>query len=209
MAQATFPPIVNTASFDLLYTSNDGVAVVNCMNRIWIGKDAGWSIADLQDRAEDLRQSWETNIAPLVQTEYVLTQINAKNWNDVLNPVIEWEFTDVPGTLAGDPIPFTSSAIVRFRTEGTTPSSCYIRHGGIVESQVDGQHLGTAAVTAISDGWAAVTADLNTLSYNHVCVQVYEPNATPPNVFKDNGTREDVTGIVVRRRLGRSVSRQS
>jgi hypothetical protein len=211
MAQATFPEIPNTASFDLLYTSNDGVAIVNCQNRLWMHKDTGWSISELQDKAEDLRQAWAAEIAPIVQVEYELVQIKAKNWNNVNNPVVEWDFAAVPGTLGGDPIPFTSCAIVRFQTEGTGPSSCYIRHGGIVESQVDGQHLGTAAVTSIHDGWEALSASWSALGFQHSCVQVYAPNVAPedPNKFLDQGTEEEVTAFVVRRRLGRSVSRQS
>lgn len=211
MAQPTFPPISDTVAVDLLYTSNDGVAIVECQNRLWAHYDAGVSVAQIELLCEDIRQSWETNIAPLVQTEYVLVGMRAKNWNNVNNAVIEVDFTAVPGTALGDPIPFTSCAIVRWQTEGTEPSSCYIRHGGIVESQVDGQHLGTAAVASITAGWDAVSDDITASlpSRDHVCVQVYQPNPTPPNIYKDAGTVEDVTSLVVRRRLGRSVSRQS
>lgn len=209
MAQATFPPISDTLALDLMYTSNDGVAIVNCQNRLWVHNDGGWSVAEIEATAELLRAAWAAEIAPLVQTEYVLVQIRAKNWNDVNNPVHEIDFTPVPGTRGGDPIPFTSCAIVRFQTAGTTPSSCYIRHGGMQEGVVDGQHMSTAEVTAIHDGWEGVSDAITTTGINHVCVQVYEPNPTPPNIYKDAGTVEDVTGLVVRRRLGRSVSRQS
>lgn len=208
MAQATFPQIPDTALFDLLYTSNDGVALVECQNRLAVHKATGWSTSELLATAEDIRASWATNIAPLVQTEYVLVQINVKNWDNVLNGVNEVTFTPVPGTATGDPIPFTSCAIVRFITSGVLPSSCYIRHGGIVESQVDGQHLSVAAQDAIKTGWDAVSDDITTIERDHVCVQVYQPNPTPPNIFKDQGTFEDVQSNLVRRRLGRSVSRQ-
>lgn len=209
MPQATFPPISDTARFDLLYHSNDGVAIVDCMNTLWCHKDTGWSTSELLDAAEDIRQSWETNIAPLVQVEYELYQINVKNWNNVLNAVNEYTFTPVVGTASGDPIPFTSAAIVRWVTGGTAPSSCYIRHGGIVESQVDGQHLGTTAQGDIKDGWDALSDDLTSVSRNHVCVQVFNPGGSGPTRYKDAGTVEDVQSNVVRRRLGRSVSRQS
>lgn len=210
MARPTFPPISDTVAVDLLYTSNDGVAIVDCQNRLWAHYDAGVSVAQIEALCEAIRASWATNIAPLVQTEYILIGMRAKNWNDVNNAVIEVDFTPVPGTATGDPIPFTSCAIVRWQTEGTTPSSCYIRHGGIVESQVDGQHLGTAAVTSIQSAWLAVSGDITDVapSRDHVCVQVFQPNPTPPNIYKDAGTVEDVSSVVVRRRLGRSVSRQ-
>lgn len=208
MARSTFPPIPDTALFDLHYQSNDGVAIVECQNRLAAHQSIGWSVGDLQAAAEDIRASWATNVAPIVQVEYVLYKITAKNWDNVLNAPVEYEFTPVPGTLAGDPIPFTSCAIVRWLTSGLFPTSCYIRHGGIVESQVDGQHLTVAAVASIAAAWDAVSDDITTVDHDHVCVQVYEPDPTPPNIFKDTGTFEDVQSNVVRRRLGRSVSRQ-
>jgi len=208
VAQATFPPISDTAAFDLLATMNDGVAIVTAQNRLWVHKATGWATSELLATAEDIRASWATNIAPLVQTEYVLYQINAKNWDNPLNVVNEVTFTAVPGTAVGDPIPFTSCAIVRWSTSGVTPSSCYIRHGGIVEANVDGQHLSVGHQSAIATGWDALSDDITTVERDHVCVQVYQPNPTPPDIFKDAGTFEDVQSVVVRRRLGRSVSRQ-
>lgn len=208
MARATFPPVEDTARFDLLYTSNDGVAIVDCMNQLYAHRSVGWGVAEMEACAERIRAAWATNVAPIVQAEYALTHIRYKNLDNPLNMTGDFEFTDVPGTGTGDPIPFTSCAIVRFVTSGVTPSSCYIRHGGILESQVDGQHLGTAAVTSIATAWAAITTAINTVNEDHVCIQVFQPDPVGNLIYKDNGTFEDVQSNLVRRRLGRSVSRQ-
>lgn len=208
MAQDTFPPISDTAAFDLQYTMNDGVAVVDAQNRLWVHKDFGWSTADLIATANDIRDAWNTNVAPIVQTEMTLHTVLAKNWDNVLNPVITVDVTDSTGTLAGDPIPFTSCAIVRYFTDGVDPTQCYIRHGGMVETQVDGQHMSVAAQTAIAAAWEAVRVAINDADHDQVCVSVYQPDPVGDDIFKDAGTINNITSLTVRRRLGRSASRQ-
>ena len=88
-------------------------------------------VTDLTAMAEVIRAGWAGNVAGIVQTEYVLTAIRYKNWDNPLNVPGLYEFTDVPGTAVGDPIPFTSAAIVRFYTDDVSPAQCYIRHGGM------------------------------------------------------------------------------
>jgi hypothetical protein len=207
MPQPTFPPISDTVLVDLLYTSNDGVAVVNAQNRLAAHFDTPVSNADIDTLVDDIKASWITNILPLVQTEWALVGMRAKNWNNVLNPVREYSWTPEVGTAAGDPVPFTACAVVRFQTEGTTPSSCYIRHGGLVESQVDGNHLGTVAQAAIAAAWLAVSNDITILGRDHVCVQVYNPGGSGATLYKDAGTVEDVNDASCRRLIGRSASR--
>lgn len=208
MAQATFPPVEDTAKFDLLYSSNDGVAVVRCQNTIFAHRSVGWGNAEMIAAAERIRVEWAAAVAPIVQVEYVLDQINYKNLDNPLNPTGEYTFVAVPGTLAGDPIPFTSAAITRFTTNGVFPSSCYIRHGGILESQSDGQHLSVAAQGLIRTAWLDVSTALTTVNEDHVCIQVFQPDPVGALIYKDQGTFEDVQDVIVRRRLGRAVSRQ-
>lgn len=211
MARATYPPVEDVAAFHLLYSANDGVQPVECMNTLYVHWDriGTWSPSDLSDMADIIGDSWNTNVAAFCQPEYILHTITAKNLTDPANPTFEFAQGPYAGRHNVDPLPFTVCAVIQYLTDGTHPARAYIRHGGLTEDQCDGNHLGTATQGDLANVWDILRQDIaaGITDVQQVAVSPYEPGGVAPNIYRDDGLFNDIATVACRRRVGRSVSR--
>lgn len=218
MSGPNYPPIPDVARVDLIGVGDLGVGMqVVAQNSIYCRDTVlPWTTAKLIALGDTVRAWWDSNMDTLTSINWQLVRCDVQNLDTVGNPTIQVNFTDIPGTVAGDVWTALVCPVVKFLGDaGGTPSFSYIRGWGAAESQMSGNGLQGGYGGSLETAWAQLATDLSAAvpSQAQVIVSVYEPKATgggtPATRYRDTGLSNTLDGVVVRNLQGRSVSRQT
>lgn len=208
-----------TAELQILYASFQGQSM---LNRLFFLKDDAWTTAELADLVAAVETNWLGTVGAVTSSGVSLTGARARNigtdpWGAPVENILD---TAIPGALASEAEPFFASATVQFRPpSGSLPARGYIRMPGLVESQVIGNRITTAARNDIAAAWSNFLGDLEgaiTSPTTHAIVSLYEGYTleTHPDGTVTKKPTERASGLVTGVEsvscsfvLGRAVSR--
>lgn len=184
-----FVPFSNTAEFELRHTM-DGQKVENTL---YFDKASAWDSASLLAAADQLRDSWATNMIPLLGGSATFTEVFARD----LSTAESFEATSVvspPLTGAGGlAAPNNVTLCVSFRS-GVAGRSNRGRNYwlSVPRSElVAANTLDVDYVAAIVSAYGQMQSDMGDLGYTWVIASRYHNK-----VQRTSGTTQVVTGIL-------------
>jgi hypothetical protein len=183
-------PATNTAEARLNYLTPGGVAE-NVLN---FRKSGGWSLSDLIDLANAVKDSWETNIAPVVSNNISLDNIVATDLSSDSGPQTTLP-AGVSGGINSAVLPSNVTLAISFHTDFRGRS--YRGRAflvGLTEATVTGDTISSGSATAFREAWENFLADIATAVAGTVLVIVSRCSA---GAWRTNAVVTDVTSITV------------
>jgi len=158
MCTGTHPyiPAENTAEVRLNYATLGGVA----QNVINFRKGSAWTSSDLQDLANDVKDSWETNISTDVTEDISLDTIVATDLSSETGP----QYTlpaGIAGAIASPALPSNVTLAIKFSTDFRGRSyRGRLFYVGLAENQVVGDQVSEAFQTGVQENFALFFGDI-------------------------------------------------
>lgn len=195
-------------------------------NRIYFTADQVWTPTTALELLALVPDAWSGNLAAVTcdsvsQTGAFARIVDSDPWSNLMGGVYD---TPLAGVIAQDPIPFASSATVRFLpVPSANKAKGYVRHIGLSESETTGNQVSSAARTAIGAAWSDFVGELvagidgSQPGAAHIVVNAFEGFTLSP--VQPDGTihkiptpkvTADIAGVqayLVQQAVGRCVSR--
>lgn len=147
----------------------DGQLVVNTL---WFQHGAGAiDIFSITDLANTLKLDWRDNIVPLLTEGYDLVQVVCRDYTSQFGVAASNAAAGITGGITGESAPNNSACAISFQT-GHSGRGLRGRNfiGPIPNSKVVGNDVDATWVGDLLAGYAAISADLLTIGWDHVIV---------------------------------------